>query len=892
MSYWQILLIIIFFLLNGTNTQIMANIPKTPNDMQNNVSIANQPSVGISRELAGLRAKLYSEVKYSLFFNLKPKAEKIPGKIKIDLKIATPLEPLVLDFKSLGNLPDQLNGTLLNQKIVVNGKDISNFEQINGHIIIPVQALKEGQNSLELEFETYIEKSGAAITRYIDTNDASEYLYTLFVPSDAHMAFPCFDQPDLKAGFTLNVLAPETWEVISNTPVENTTKETGGFKTLKFQETKPLSTYLFAFAAGTFAKLPIENSKIPMQIFVRKSKLDKARSEFNEIARLNREGFEVLGKYFDYPYPFGKCDLVILPEFAYGGMEHAGSIFFREDRMLFPNEPSPNDLLNRASLILHETAHQWFGNLVTMRWFDDLWLKEGFATFMAYKAMEEVFPGNVWKNFYQSNKPRAYLTDSTKGTTPIFQEIPNLKDAKSAYGNIVYTKAPSVLRQLEFFISKEAFQKGTQAFLKKHNFSNAEWSELISCYENAAGYSLKSWAEAWVKGRAMAVVEPEIEVNEGKISNLKLIQHNVLTEETLWPIKTKLFLAYKDQAPVVLTVTISGTTTVVPDVVGQPQPDYVFANYEDFAYGQFRLDKKSLSYIKRNLTLVSDEFLRALLWGAMWDAVRESQLSPLDYLELVSSALTNEQDAITVQQILTNSATAFGSYLSKKQQTEIAAKLEALLFEQLTKEKDKGLKLTYFRALANIVSSEEGRKKLIDILSGSLTIKDIELKAKDRWDIITLLISQNAPQAEKLLLEEQKQDSSADSKRYTFIAMAAKTDKNLKKSYFSRYLEDKDLAENWIETSLRAFNSPSQAELTVTHLEQALKALPQLKRQRKIFFINEWLSAFIGGQNSAEALKIVQDYLSENNLDKDLRLKILESLDRLERAVKIRERFK
>jgi aminopeptidase N len=894
MTYYKILTILIIFFL--TTIQTMANIHNISDSTltQKPLEEINDSAspLGIPRDLASKRSTLYSNIKYSLFFKLQPKTEAIYGKVKIDLKIKNPLEALILDFKSPGNSLEKTDGKLKNQAILVNGKPISNFKQLNGHLIIPKEAILEGQNSLEIEFETVAEKSGAAITRYLDSDDNSEYIYTLFVPSDAHMAFPCFDQPDLKAQFTLSLESPENWELVSNTPIENTSKISEDSKIVKFQETKPLSTYLFAFAAGDFAKLKIENSKIPMQIFVRKSKLEKAKAEFNEIARINREGFEVLAEYFDYAYPFGKCDLVILPEFAYGGMEHAGSIFFREDRMLFPNEPSPNELLNRASLILHEAAHQWFGNLVTMRWFDDLWLKEGFATFMAYRAMEKVFPSNVWKNFYQSNKPRAYSTDSTKGTTAIFQEIPNLKDAKSAYGNIVYTKAPSVLRQLEFYIGKEVFQKGVQLFLKKHQFSNAEWSELINSYEVAAGYSLKSWANAWVKNRAMAVIEPEIEIKEGKITNFKITQNNILGEETTWPIKTKLLLGYRNTPPKIITVTLSGQTNQINELLGTPKPDYIFTNYEDFGYGQFRLDKESLTYVKTNLASISDDFLRALLWGAMWDAVREAKLPPIEYLELVSNSLAKEEDPITVQQILSNSSTAFASYLSTKQQSEIALKLETLLFDQLLKEKNKGLKLTYFRALPSLVSSESGRKKLIDLLSGLLSFEGITLKSKDRWDIITSLIAQNDPQAENLFLAEQKLDLSVDAKRYAFTANAAKNDKEVKKAYFKRYLEDKDLAENWIETSLRAFNSANQTDLTLIYLEDSLKALPQLKRQRKIFFINEWLAAFIGGQNSLEALKIVEKYLQENNLDKDLKLKILEATDKLERAATIRNKVK
>ncbi|MFY9221810.1 MAG: hypothetical protein WAQ98_04030, partial [Blastocatellia bacterium] len=245
----------------------------------------------------------------------------------------------------------------------------------------------------------------------------------------------------------------------------------------------------------------------------------------------------------------------------------------------------------------------------------------------------------------------------------------------------------------------------------------------------------------------------------------------------------------------------------------------------------------------------------------------------------------------TVQLVLSNSAIAFSHYLSLTQKNKIAPKLETLIFQQIKSDQSLGLRLTYFRSLPNLISSEAGRKQLVDLLEGKINFDKIELTAKDRWELINNLISQSDPMAEKLLLVEEKQDSSADAQRYSFIAKAARASKELKKNYFERYLQDRELAENWIETSLRAFNSTSQANLTIDYLRPALTALPQLKKQRKIFFINEWLAAFISGQSSPQALEIVQQYLRENSIDRDLQLKILEATDRLEKCVKIRSKF-
>jgi aminopeptidase N len=849
-----------------------------------------EPNLGISRELARKRAEHYRDIRYRVNYTLVPGGEEFEGRSEISVTIDK-TEEMVIDFKGIGDKESTINGKL--NEVRANDRALTNYRQVNGHILIPAEALRVGENRLSFKFEAPARKSGAAITRYLDQDDKSEYIYTLFVPSDAHMAFPCFDQPDLKARFTLEVTAPENWTVVTNTlPEGKPGSATRGFKRQLFQETKPLSTYLFAFAAGPFLVLDAESGTVPMRMFARRSKEAKARAELEEIARINRIGLDALAEYFDYPYPFVKYDLVMLPEFAYGGMEHAGATFFREDRMLFPQDPTPNDLLSRAGVILHEAAHQWFGDLVTMRWFDDLWLKEGFATFMAYTAMETVLPGqDVWKSFYLANKPRAYSTDSTKGTTPIFQEIPNLKDAKSAYGNIVYTKAPSMLRQFEFYLGPDIFRTGVRQFLKSHAFSNAEWSDLIKACEEASKQSLDDWADVWVKKRGMAEIRADWIIDDGRVKKIILKQKNVLGEGGSWPMKTQVLVAYDKDDLRLLPVMLKGESTDVPLPASQRPPLYVFANYEDFGYGRFLLDEQSLKVVKEILPSIKDNFLRALLWGAIWDSVREAEFAPVDYIELACAALPAERDPISVQSILTNVTQAFSRYLSSSQQSSIAPRLEAVIFDRLTKDADAGIRITYFRFAPQLASTDAGRQKLKEILEGKLALPGIALKPRDRWDIITALLSQDDTQAGALLLAEQQRDKSDDGRRYAFVAGAARAEAAVKKEYFDRYINDREVAENWIETSLRAFNSIRQSEMTLPYLKPALDALPSLKKHRKIFFINEWLDAFISGQQSAAALQVVEDYLKQENLERDLRLKVLEVVDKLERSVKIRAKY-
>ncbi|MBA2341161.1 MAG: ERAP1-like C-terminal domain-containing protein [Pyrinomonadaceae bacterium] len=847
---------------------------------------------GVSRELARWRAAHYSNVRYKLGIELAPNAEQMRGTAEIRVTLNGEASDLILDWR---DTPREGQPQRRVWDIEVNGQAANDAQVANEHLRIPKARLVKGENIVRLKFESPVSASGSAITRYRDREDNREYIYTLFVPSDASTAFPCFDQPDLKARFTLDVTAPQTWKVVSNTNVKSETINGAAPKFIRFRETEPLSTYQFAFAAGEFAEFKDSTSPQGTRIFVRQSKSERMKKELDEVFRLNREALKFFASYFDYKFPFSKYDLVVVPEFAYGGMEHAGATFLREESILFPSDPTANDLLARAELMFHEAAHQWFGDLVTMRWFDDLWLKEGFATFMAYKAIEAIMPerGNAWKAFYQRTKPSAYLTDVTKGTTPIYQQIPNLSAAKSAYGNIVYRKAPSMLRQAEFFLEPQRFQRAVQILLKEHAYSNAEWSDFVRAFERTSGKKLDSWADAWVKRRGMADVRVRWTADaQNRIDSFALEQQDVLGEGGRWPLRLRLLLAYRDAPPQTLTVTLNSTgQTLVKEFVGRPRPDYVFANYEDYGYGRFLLDDRSRAYVLAHLNEVKDDFLRALLWGSLWDSVREAELAPADYIELALRHVAGEQDEVTTQSILARMATAFNRYLSDAQREALAPRLEEMIASRMMNAESAGLRITYFRAFQSVATTDAGRTQLKKILKGEMFVPNLTLRSRDRFDIITALLAQDDRDAPALLEAQASADTTDDARRYHFAARAATPDAVNKKKYFVAYLNDTKLAESWIEASVNPFNSLRQSNLTLPYLDAALRELPKLKRTRKIFFVNNWLAAFIGGQRSAEALAIVQKFLSENSLDPDLRLKVLEAVDGLERTVRIRSKY-
>lgn len=849
-------------------------------------SLFAAPPEGIPRDLARQRASAISDLRYHLQFTLAPHAPAAAGHEELQFHLNSPAA-LLLDFRE---------GAL--SSVDVNGKSAP--AQIeNGHIQLPANLLRSGTNAVTIDFAAPIAPAGKAITRFEDKDDNTEYLYTLFVPMDASMAFPCFDQPDLKGRFHLEITAPAEWTVISNTAAENSntsaeSSAVSGQRHTVFAETRPISTYLFAFAAGPFRK--VHDTPGMPGLYVRQSKLNKAEEEAPEVQQIAAQGIQYLAGYFAQPFPFPKYDMVMIPGFAYEGMEHAGATFLREESVLFRTAPTHSDLLNRDILLLHELTHQWFGDLTTMRWFDDLWLKEGFAQYMAYHALAYLKPTeNIWKRFYQAIKPAAYAIDSTKGTTPIYQDIPNLKDAKSAYGAIVYSKAPGVIKQLAFVLGEEKFRDGLRIYLREHAYGNAEWNDLVHALERVSGKSLTDWATVWIRRRGMPQVDVSWSCEDRKtISHFSLVQHDVLNEGGVWPIAMQVLLSYPQAAPVRLRAQLDTSHTELQSAIGKPCPQYVFANDQDYAYGRFLLDPSSQKMVmaREQLGPSSDIFRRTLLWGSIWDSVREAQLAPRDFLDLALRLLPAEKDEALAQSLIGHVGTGLHRYVAPEVRTQFVPRAESLATDLMLHSPEQDLRIIWYRALRGVAETDSGRSQLKQLLDGKLNVPGVTLRPLDRWTMVMALIALNDPDARAVYAAEQKRDSTGDGLKYAYMAAAARPQNTSKQQYFNEYLHDASRPEDWIEQSLGAFNYWNQASLTLPYLKPALDALPQMKRERKIFFVLAWLNAFIGGQQSPEAGKEVHEFLQTAPLEKDLQLKILEVSDELDRTIKIREKYK
>jgi aminopeptidase N len=834
---------------------------------------------GVSIELARHRATTIHDVRYDLGLDVTA-PDTAAGRVVVRWS-RSDTGDAIIDFR----------GRRLTS-ILANGYKIPLSTSNGAHVAIPASALVAGENAVMFTFVTDIAATGASIIKSHDP-DGSDYLYTLLVPADANQLFPCFDQPDLKARVTFTLIAPRAWKTLAN-GAESKADTMGATIAHYFNETKPLSTYLIAFAAGPWTTKSSTVNGRTINVYVRASRAKEA--DLDTLLALNHRAVAWMESYFARPFPFEKMDFLLAPAFPFGGMEHPGAIFFNENSFIFRERPTTARRIGRFSTILHEVAHQWFGDLVTMRWFDDLWLKEGFATYMAAKAQFALdSTSGAWKTFYQSNKPAAYGVDQTKGTNSLWQKLDNLDQAKSNYGAIVYNKAPSVLKQLNYLVGEEAFQKGVSDFLNQHAYANATWQDLLGAVGKASGKSLDDFGKNFMLRPGMPIVEQRLTIRDGKIDRLQLVQRPAqpMSGTTAWPMRTQVLLAYADKPAVTIPVEMHETVTDVPAARGRPTPQFVFANYQDYGYFLTLLDSASIASLESGaLGQVSDPFLRTMLWGSLWDQVREAQIDPMRFVRLAIRELPHEKDEQLFPAILGRMTRALSTYVPVSRRDAILPEVEQALWSgAMDAARPYSIRRAYVDALISTARTPAAIQRMTSLLSAD-SVAGEPMRDPTRWEIVTRLMILDTPDAQQRLAEQTRRDTSADGRRRAFTAGAARKTAETKRDYFTRYFADKSLNEDWASGSLGAFNASEHSDLTLPFLRPALDSLPYIQTNRRIFFLGSWLGAFIGGQHSEEALAIVNKYLADHpNLPLDLRQKVLQTVDDLERTVRIRKKW-
>ena len=832
---------------------------------------------GVSWELAQRRAASITDVRYDYVLRVpKDLDSALEGSVAIQFSWSDPQgSDVVIDFKDPGERV---------RAVRANGSPVE-WEAINDHMVVPGGILqKHARNRVDIEFLAGDE----ALNRNPD------FLYTLFVPDRAHFSLPLFDQPNVKGRFTLTLEVPEGWVAVANgeefsvqegpTPEEATT--------YAFAETEPIPTYLFAFAVGDFQVEVETRAGREMRMFHRETDGDKVARNTEAIFDLHGVALEWLEEYTGIDYPFGKFDFVLIPPFQYGGMEHPGSIFYRQASHMLDESATQAQYLGRASVIAHETAHMWFGDLVTMNWFDDVWTKEVFANFMAAKIVHPSFPEiDHDLRFFLAHHNTAYGVDRTDGANAIRQPLENLKDAGSLYGAIIYQKAPIVMRQLELLLGEDLFRDGMREYLSTFAYGNATWPDLITILDRRSDADLTAWSEVWVEQPGRPLVSADIgEDADGALSTLTLRQQDPGQRDRIWPQRLEMLLAYDDET-VHVPVDLAGSSTPSGAWIGRSRPNYVLPNGSGLEYGHFRLDSASMEYLIRTLPTIEEPLVRGIAWVTLWDAVLEGEVEPTVWMDLLLRGLETETVEQNVQRILGYLGASFWRLSSQAERLELAANLETSLWSGLESAGSPTLAGTYFRAWRSIVLSDEGVERLRRIWDESIEVPGVALSERDYTSLAEALAVRDVSGLEEILIRQTERIANPDRKaRFEFIRPALSRDPGVRSAFFAQLADPASRErEPWVLSGLAALHHPLRSDHSVQFILPSLALVEEIQQTGDIFFPKGWLDATLGGHNSREAARIVQAFLAGLGPEYPPRLrgKIQQSADMLFRAARI-----
>ncbi|MEO7133831.1 MAG: M1 family aminopeptidase, partial [Vicinamibacterales bacterium] len=723
------------------------------------------PAPGVALDLATRRAAIVSNLQYDLSLSI---LDAIPtpltGSITIRFDLKDAAAPLVLDFEtSRENV----------KSIEANGKPAP-IHYVNGHIVIPAASLEQGSNTVRIAFDA----GNASLNR---NND---FLYTLFVPARARLAFPVFDQPDLKGRWTLTLEHPARWQSAAN-GAELSRTTSGDRVTVKFAQTEPLPTYLVAFIAGDFKIETAERNGRKFRMFHRETDAAKVARNRDAIFDLHARALEFLERYTAIPYPFGKFDFVAIPAFQFGGMEHAGKILYNASGLMLDESATQNQLLGRASVIAHETAHMWFGDLVTMRWFNDVWMKEVFANFMAAKVVNPSFPNvNHDLRFLLSNYPSAYEVDRTLGANPIRQQLDNLDEAGSMYGAIIYQKAPVVMRHLEALLGEDNFRDGLRDYLKAHAFANATWSDLIAVLDARTPVDLQEWSRAWVDQPGRPAIETQLAIGNGTISRLAFRQSDPLGRKRVWPQQLRVTIGTAGGRQT-LNVDLRVAETEVPRAVGLPAPLYVLPNGGGWGYGDFRLDPRSRDYLLTSLPQIDDALTRGSAWVTLWDSLLDGKVAPDAFFDLALQSLPREADEQMTSRILGYASNTWWRFLDAPARTTRAARFESLLREGLGAAATPSQKASWFGTLRTVAVTPGTVNWLRQVWEKKETVNGLPLAEADYTALaLELAVRQVDGWSEVLRTQLSRIENPDRKSRFQFVMPALSADPAERERWF------------------------------------------------------------------------------------------------------------
>ncbi len=835
------------------------------------------PGNNLTRKEARRRAELIETPLYDISLDLTRDSDTFACEATIHFLCQEPGADSFIDFLAPSVDSCELNGEEV-PKEAFNGARIS-LKNLRDANELHVLATCEYQNI------------GAGLNRFKDPVDHKIYLHSQFETFDAHRMFPCFDQPDLKASFTFTVLAPSDWVVVSNNPGQ--AQPVAGRETIKrwtFGATPKMSSYLTAIIAGPYHGVRDRHRDIDLGIFCRQSLAQYLDPD--EIFTITKQGLDFYGEAYKYPYPFQKYDQLFVPEFTAGAMENIGAVTFNE-AMLFRSKVTEAVREDRANAILHEMAHMWFGDLVTMRWWDDLWLNESFATFMSVLAQVEATRfKNGWVTFANQYKAGARRQDQLPTTHPIAADVPDIESVYLNFDAITYNKGASVLRQLVAYVTQDTFLRGVQRYIKQRQYSNASLADFLSDIEAGSGRDLKAWSKLWLETAGLNTLRPLPRSQSDTIGSVTIKQEAPPEFPTIRP--HRLAVGLYDRKPGGLQLRrrveldVAEEVTPVKDFDGERLADLLLVNDLDLTYAKIRLDERSLATASEHLAELSDPLARAITWAALWDMLRDAEIPARRYLPLILKNIHGETDIGVVQDLLAQAVSAifvYGDPLNQESALKTLADHSLRALDDAPAGSD--YQLAWSHAFINAARSAEHLSVVRGLLDGIKVFTGLKVDTDLRWAIVGALAG--VGQDDGLIDAELGRDPTDEGLRHAAAARAARPSAEAKEQVWAALMEDLTLPLATMRSMMHGFHRFDQRQLLEAYAARYFQALANVWKERDIeiglaFARMMFPSVVVGVKTIAET----DQYLARDNVPGPVRRVLLEAKDSMQRAMRAR----
>ncbi|MFL6076593.1 MAG: aminopeptidase N [Mycobacteriales bacterium] len=843
------------------------------------------PGRNLTRDEARARADLLDVESYDVSLDLtdgagNPGEKTFRSRTTVRFRSRRPGEPTWINL-----IAEQVD------EVVLNGERLADFEYSQDGLKLPPLA---AENELTVDAHCAYTNTGEGLHRFVDPVDGEVYLYSQFETADAQRMYACFDQPDLKAAFTFHVTAPAHWQVVSSGAAERTEDGAGGATLTHFRTTPRMSTYVTALVAGPYHVARDHHDGIDLGVYCRASLAEHLDAD--RIFDVTKQGFDYFHRNFGYRYAFGKYDQLFVPEFNAGAMENAGAVTFLED-YVFRSKVTDAAYERRGETILHEMAHMWFGDLVTMRWWDDLWLNESFATYASVECQAGATHWkDAWTTFATLWKSWAYDQDQLPSTHPIAADIVDIEAVEVNFDGITYAKGASVLKQMVHYVGREDFFAGLRAYFQAHEYSNATLGDLLAELERTSGRDMKTWSQQWLETAGVNVLRPEYTVGEdGGFGSFAVLQETPAEHPTQRV--HRLAIGLYDLVDGVLRrrdryeVDIAGPRTEVEALIGVRKPDLILVNDDDLTYCKLRLDPNSMKTAIEHMDVLEGSLPRALVWSAAWDMTRDGELPARDFVALVMRGITSEALISTAQTLQSFVASALTSYAHPDWERHGRYEWAAFSHDQmLAAEPGSDSQLAWARSLARNARSGEHLAVLRGLLDGSVVVDGLTVDTDLRWSLLASLVALGAA-GDAEIDAELARDNTAAGQRHAETARALRPTAEAKAEAWQRATGDDSLPNQVSLAVMRGFMHPEHRELTAPYAERYFDAVADVWARRTSEVAQNMVSLLYPSlEISQETLDRTDAWLAGDDIPAPLRRLVLENRDGVRRALAARER--